>query len=44
MAQERLVFLCLMSTNVDVLRRLDVNEVSKKFAAMKSRRKQIPMY
>ena len=34
MAQERLVFLCLMSANVDVLRKLDVNEVSKKFAAM----------
>jgi hypothetical protein len=42
MAQERLVSLCLMSANVDVLQSLDVNEVSKKFAAMKCRRKPVP--
>ena len=42
MTQERLVSLCLMSANVDVLRKLDVNEVSKKFAAIKCRRKPVP--
>ena len=41
MSQERTVSLCLMAANVDVLRKLDVNEVSKKFSVLKCWRKLV---